>query len=535
MAASSPLDGWTVWEADGKPVSIRLSPGVVGRLGLAVRQGPTKLPLGSQETGGLLIGSRTKTCNPAVVQVYDFEPVKSEHAAGPSYLLSDRDRLLLAARIAAHEATCKNSSIVGIYRSHTRPDFAITEEDADLFSTYFNNASDVFLLIKPDEDGSLTGGFIIRESGAVVSKSPYVQFPLQGKRVAQAAPATELMIQPLAVRTVQPTALRRTAAQATFWLPAVGLIVLAVALYWGIPSRVPGSSAAKPASTTGLPSPSLDVAFNGNRLRLSWDHRIATRADRGVVWIKDGAETLRLDLDAKQLADGSVVYWPKHSDVEFRFEALSQGASMTASVRAIGRPAEAAVVPATAAAAPVAPKTLHENLTADYGFAPVRPHRNAIGTASRQVLRTVEVSREEPGPTTAIALPDAPAIQPIVATPPSVAFLGTVAPDNRPGGGELPVRVSVEPLATSRRSFPALLRRSVQSDYVPPAVLRDPGLLNPPHRSVARDVNIDVKVYVNPAGKVEFSEVLSKVTEANRELAALAVFSARRWEFVPAR
>ena len=126
------------------------------------------------ESGGLLIGSRTQTDEPAVIQVYDFEPVKSEHAAGPSYVLSDRDRLLLAARIAAHQATCKNSSIVGFYRSHMRPEFAITEEDAALFSIYFKNASDVILLIKPNDDRSLTGGFIIRESGAIVSKSPYV-------------------------------------------------------------------------------------------------------------------------------------------------------------------------------------------------------------------------------------------------------------------------------------------------------------------------------------------------------------------------
>jgi outer membrane biosynthesis protein TonB len=52
---------------------------------------------------------------------------------------------------------------------------------------------------------------------------------------------------------------------------------------------------------------------------------------------------------------------------------------------------------------------------------------------------------------------------------------------------------------------------------------------------MARDVNIDVKVYVNPAGKVDYSEVLSNVVEADRDLAALAMFSARRWEFVPAR
>ena len=50
-----------------------------------------------------------------------------------------------------------------------------------------------------------------------------------------------------------------------------------------------------------------------------------------------------------------------------------------------------------------------------------------------------------------------------------------------------------------------------------------------------RDVKVNVKVYVNAAGKVDYSEVISKVAEADRDLASLAMFAARRWEFVPAR
>ena len=70
---------------------------------------------------------------------------------------------------------------------------------------------------------------------------------------------------------------------------------------------------------------------------------------------------------------------------------------------------------------------------------------------------------------------------------------------------------------------------------MPPAALHNPGLSIPPNRNLARDVKINVKVYVNPSGKVEYSEVVSKVPETDRDLAALAVFAARRWEFVPAR
>src|SRR5712692_7788873 len=139
-------DGWLVWEYPGKPVSVRLSPDVAFRLGMAVREGFKALPRRGLETGGLLIGTRREAGNPVVVEVDDFEPIESEHAAGPAYLLSAADRRLLEARIAARAATARNTSIVGFYRGHTRPDFAITAEDASLFSTYFREPSDVFLL-----------------------------------------------------------------------------------------------------------------------------------------------------------------------------------------------------------------------------------------------------------------------------------------------------------------------------------------------------------------------------------------------------
>jgi TonB family protein len=45
---------------------------------------------------------------------------------------------------------------------------------------------------------------------------------------------------------------------------------------------------------------------------------------------------------------------------------------------------------------------------------------------------------------------------------------------------------------------------------------------------------VRVKVYVDRSGKVEYAELLSDGTGSNRELASLAVFAARRWQFAPA-
>jgi hypothetical protein len=46
---------------------------------------------------------------------------------------------------------------------------------------------------------------------------------------------------------------------------------------------------------------------------------------------------------------------------------------------------------------------------------------------------------------------------------------------------------------------------------------------------------LDVRAFINESGKVTYAEMVSKVTEANRRLASLAVFDARHWEFTPAQ
>ncbi len=555
VMAPTVQDGWLVWEVPGKPISVRLSLDVVSRLGMAVQEGFKALPRRGLEIGGLLIGTARDAGNLTVVDVDDFEPVESEHATGPSYVLSDADRRLLKDRIAARQTSAKFPPVVGFYRSHSRKDFAITAEDASLFSTYCPKTSDVFLLIKSNEVGPPTGGFIIREDGKVLSDSPYAQFALDwtlGIRAAREAPVRAVQISPpppplshvvqlpAPPRNALPT---RTALTATWssWLVTAGVLGLAVGLSFAILRRPPA-----PISANARPL-ALNVAAAGNGLRLSWDHQTSRPAGHAILWIKDGQDEQRFELDSKQLSEGSVTYWPKNSDVTFRLELLSAaaGVSVTESVRSIGGPSKALQIvpsPATAAvkaapapaaevprASPPVPKPSHET--------------NRLGSASRQLSRTFVLPQPEKD-SAAVAparLPDPPVIQQAVA--PALEhnkeFLKPIAPASGLESAASSIRVRVEPVPSSRlerltRSLPIIGKRYRRPDYVPPAALRNPGLTSP-SRSVSREVNIDVKVYVNPAGKVDYSEVLSKVAEPDRDLAASALFSARRWEFVPAR
>jgi len=54
-------------------------------------------------------------------------------------------------------------------------------------------------------------------------------------------------------------------------------------------------------------------------------------------------------------------------------------------------------------------------------------------------------------------------------------------------------------------------------------------------RTLRTEVPLDVRVYINKSGKVDYAEVLSDITAVNRDFASLAVFDARHWEFEPAR
>jgi hypothetical protein len=119
----------------------------------------------------------------------------------------------------------------------------------------------------------------------------------------------------------------------------------------------------------------------------------------------------------------------------------------------------------------------------------------------------------------------------------SRSFLMATAPIARPGSSDrvdLNLRVRVDPVQHTSRSFPFLGKRHQETNYKPPVPVREPSIPPLPSQDLGHPVNIDVKVSVNQSGKVEYSELLSKVTPDNRDLAAAAVFSARKWEFVPA-
>jgi len=167
-----------VWEDPGDSIMVQVSLDVIERLGAVVQQGLGAGPRGN-EIGGILLG-RTLAGYGRAVLIEDFELAPCEHLRGASYTLSPRDRRVLGTRLSRRAA----GQVVGYFRSHTRPGMYLDQDDFTVFSQYFPEAWQVFLLVSPSTAGPAMGGFFFWEDGDINRRSTYRQFPFDCGRLA---------------------------------------------------------------------------------------------------------------------------------------------------------------------------------------------------------------------------------------------------------------------------------------------------------------------------------------------------------------
>ncbi len=175
---SVPASGlpYYVWEVPEKSISIQLYFDVIDRMHPDIMRGLGALKRRGAEVGGILLG-RSEPGPSQSVTVEDFEPVPSEYLTGPSYNLSENDRVAFEAAIAQRVSPEGGLSVVGFYRSHTRDELYMDDADLALADRYFPDPGSVFLLIKPFATRASTGGFFFREDGGINRESSYLQFP----------------------------------------------------------------------------------------------------------------------------------------------------------------------------------------------------------------------------------------------------------------------------------------------------------------------------------------------------------------------
>ena len=177
-AASPGSAAGYVWEDPGDSMMIQVSLELIERLGAAVQQSLGAGPRGN-EIGGILLGRALPGFGRAIL-VDDFELTPCEYLRGASYTLSPRNRRSLRARLARRSG----KQVVGYFRSHTRPGMYLDQDDFNVFSQYFPEPWQVFLLVRPSAAGPAMGGFFFWEDGDVNRRSPYRQFPFDCARIA---------------------------------------------------------------------------------------------------------------------------------------------------------------------------------------------------------------------------------------------------------------------------------------------------------------------------------------------------------------
>jgi hypothetical protein len=346
-----------------------------------------------------------------------------------------------------------------------------------------------------------------------------------------------------------PFARRPKAALAAKWLTIAVVAVAPVLLL----STRKAPAPAGPITSEPVRSIPLTLTGEGGRLSLGWarEARAVQTGQCGILWITDGGIQRRLILDASQLRAGKLFYWPANKDVSFEIQ-LAEGENRGGET-----------VCGNEATAPREPAELESTERragrVQRAETPSRNRSNRVHIAQRHSIesgRSAEAGSHWNAP---IKSSQVPALTPaftiegesqLIATMPVRAVQIQTASQTpvlssaiRPAAPPEPYStVTVEAVPESRfgrmaGKIPLLRRVRRPPEFLPPRPVREttPAVPAELGRTLRGEVPLDVRAYINESGKVTYAEMMSNVTEANRRLASLAVFDARRWVFMPAQ
>ncbi len=172
------------WKPADAPFSVQIQFDVVDRILLEVMRGFGAVPKRGAEVGGILLGTAETIGGQTVVTVEDFEAVDCDHVSGPSYILSQADRVLFGEAVERwRPGTDRRIYAVGYYRGHTRDGITLAQEDLQLLDELFPSPSAIALVVKPYATKVSMAGIFYREEGAFRPESSRLEFPFRRKEL----------------------------------------------------------------------------------------------------------------------------------------------------------------------------------------------------------------------------------------------------------------------------------------------------------------------------------------------------------------
>ena len=359
------------WSPEGAPVSIQMHLDAIDGIRRDV------IEERSAEVGGLLLGGVESGGHPSV-RIDRYQRIPCGHRLGPQFVLDQEDQ---AALVAAAESVLKTGdlSVVGLYRSHTRPGLQLEMADFEIMARYFSDPSDVMLLVKPESGNDITARFFRREPDAGAQPvGPAFPFrgralslrPMDGAEEEQTARSAAvkpdaperprrlvpdfvpLMVEPSRTPRPEPALLAATSTagkRERNWWPLLAAILLAGGGACFLLQPEP-PCAFEPRARGGDPAADrplgLYVDPAGQTWHVSWNPNATALHDARTVqlFVREGDDQNRIDLSPHDLAAGIYQYRPAGQ----RRDVPSRG-------RGELGPGVGGIVPAHARALPQAP------------------------------------------------------------------------------------------------------------------------------------------------------------------------------------
>ena len=184
-----PIDRWYTWQVEQKPVTAKFSFALIDRLEREALEGFRSLSSRGSEIGGILLGRATPG-TPHAITVEDFTAVPCDYSRGPLYRLSESD--IARFRPAMEKKYAADAlSPVGFFRSHTRKNLSLDEDDLAVLDALFTAPHHIALVIRPFATKASMAGIFLRENGTMRTESSYLEFPFRSTQLVGTAPEPE--------------------------------------------------------------------------------------------------------------------------------------------------------------------------------------------------------------------------------------------------------------------------------------------------------------------------------------------------------
>jgi len=193
------------WAVEGKPISVLLNLDLLDRLERDVLDSFKAITKRGSEIGGVL-GGHVIAGNPVTVVIERFEAVECDYSRGPLYLLSAEDKARMKQAVA--RVADGGMSVAGFFRSNTRRELVLDDEDLALAKEFFSGPDQICMLVRPFAAKPSAAAVFFWENGELAETS-YREFPF--KRSALEENFEEFLVDapappPIAKREERPAA-----------------------------------------------------------------------------------------------------------------------------------------------------------------------------------------------------------------------------------------------------------------------------------------------------------------------------------------